>query len=105
VDDGHIIGTSCGPREDYHKVCVAFYFAEKKGQVIANAEEGGWNIIGFAPREMTWRSKFMAGGRGAFTDHSGDPYLYVEICPFCGGELKPVAVIPRKLLGSGDPEC
>lgn len=88
----------------HHLVCAPFFFAKVRGEIVPNKGDGCWEIPGSVQRSMSWKAKFHAEGRGAFEDHSGDLYSLFD-CPWCGGELEPVAVerpsFPRNDAGGG----
>lgn len=85
-----------------HLVCAEFYFARLRGEIVANRDDGCWEMPGSAPRNMSWRARFYAEGRGEFDDNSGDLYRWYD-CPFCGGETEAVDAKPRPLLPPKSP--
>lgn len=106
------IGNSCGYDKPLgqHIVCGDFYYGRVKKTIIANHDEGGWEFLDILPRIMDYDAKARVEKRGQeLIDHSGDPYLFSEICPHCGGELAPVEirtrpVIPPRGDATGDGE-
>lgn len=80
-----------------HLVCAEFYFARLKGEIVANRDDGCWEIPDAKPRNMSWRARFYGEARPGFEDHTGDPYRWYD-CPFCGGETEAVEIKPRPLL-------
>ena len=72
-----------------HLVCSEFFFAKLKNEIIPNKFLGTWVIPDSPQRDMPWHSKYYAGERGNYEDHSGEPYARWDCC-FCGGETEPI---------------
>lgn len=81
-----------------HLLCAEFYFAKVAREIIPNYILQCWEIPGTLSRYMSYQARYYAEQRGAYEDHTGDPYGWHD-CPFCGGETEP---LPAKVLPRGD---
>lgn len=101
------IGNHCGYDTPLgqHIVCGDFYYGRVKKRIIPNHDAGGWEFLDEPTRQMDYAAKNQVEKRGQeVVDHSGDPYLFSEICPHCGGELAPVEIRSRPVIPpKGDP--
>lgn len=87
----------CGDRtaDRKHGVCARFHFAVARGEMIPDQRRGGWVLTTLPLRELSPRAKYFRTEDGKpYDDHTGEPYLLTEFCPWCSGLLAPVAVVP-----------
>lgn len=96
----------CGDRtaDRKHGVCARFHFAVARGEMIPNNKQGGWNLTTLPLRELTPRAKYFRTEDGLpYDDHTGEAYCLAEQCPYCQGELPPVAVVPLAQCDGWEP--
>lgn len=84
-----LIGDTCRFRKDgKRQVCVEFYFAEKKGELVWNKVEEAWTLPTMKKRSMRSIEIQIRAGYNS----TGYAYL-LERCYFCGGVMPPL--LPR----------
>ena len=82
--------------------CSARYKAMHDGEFMLHFTLGGWVFTPGPMRRMTPKAAYLASERGS-DNHTGEPFVWVHDCPFCGKLLPPATteVIWRLLQGDG----
>ena len=78
-----------------HCRCDRRYDAMRRGQFVLDQQSGAWYFPDDPPRRV--RDSFRLAFYG-IESHDGEPFRY-SVCPFCGGDLPPIELMPPYELG------
>lgn len=88
------VGVVCGLNKKLGmaQVCAELYAAIGRGRILISENRDGWHDAEMPTRRMSWRGRYYELPRGC-EDKTGAMYL-IERCPFCSGDLPPIAKAP-----------